>query len=85
MNKQCRFCSCSLKSVEDVVDHYRRAIKTDNSPTFEKYVDTITRHSYRPRQMFVKFCKFGSNPPFFDLKEKAKHYIQEHIRLLPVS
>ena len=85
MNKQCRFCSCSLKSVEDVVDHYRRAIKTDNSPTFEKYVDAITRHSYRPRQMFVEFCKFCSNPPFFDLKEKVEHYLQEHLRLLTVS
>ena len=87
MNQQCRFCFRSLKSVEDVVDHYKEShgIKTDNSLTFEKYVDAITRHSYHPRQMFVDFCKFCMNPPLFDLKEKAKHYLQEHLRLLPIS
>ena len=35
--------------------------------------------------MFVEFCEFCSNPRFFDLKEKAEHYLQEHLRLLPVS
>ena len=40
---------------------------------------------YRLTQMFVEFCEFCSNPPFFDLKEKAEHYLQEHLRLLPVS
>ena len=35
--------------------------------------------------MFVEFCKFCSNPPFFDLKEKVEHYLQEHLRLLTVS
>ena len=87
MNQQCRFCSRSLKSVDDAVDHYKdgHGIKTDNSPALDKYVDAITRHSYHPRQMFVELCKFCSNLPFFDLKEKAEHYLQEHLRLLPVN
>ena len=35
MNQQCRFCSRSFKSVEDVVGHYKEShdIKKDNSPT----------------------------------------------------
>ena len=51
MNQKCRFSSRSLKSIEDVVDHYKEShgIKTDNSLTFEKYVDAISRHSYHPR------------------------------------
>ena len=87
MNQQCCFCFRSLKSVEDVVDRYKEShgIKTDNSPTFEKYVDSISRHSYRPRQILVEFCEFCSNPPFFDLKKKAEYFLQEHLRLLPVT
>ena len=87
MNQQCRFCSRSLKSVEEVVDHYKEShgIKTDNSPTFDSYVDAITRHSNRPRQIFVEFCEFSKRRPFFDLKTKAEHYLQEHLQILPVS
>ena len=35
--------------------------------------------------MFVEFCEFCNNRPFFDLKLKVKHYLQKHLSLLPVG
>ena len=76
MNQQCRFCSRNLKSLQEVVDHYREnhVIRSDNSPTFDSYVVAISRDSNHSTQMFNEFCEFSKSPPFFDLKKKAEHY-----------
>ena len=57
-------------------------IRSDNSPTFDSYVVAISIDSNHSTQMFVEFCEFSKSPPFFDLKKKAEHYLQKHLKLL---
>ena len=79
----CRFCNRTLDSTQDIISHYNdvHSIKKENSPTFENYIDAISRD-----QMFVvESCEYCNSPPFFNLKLKAKHYLCKHLKLLPVG
>ena len=55
MQQRCRFCSQSLNSVQEVLNHYNdnHDINKDNSPTFESYIEAISRDA---PQMFVECC-----------------------------
>ena len=85
MNQQRRFCPWNLRSLQEVLDHYKEnhGIRSDNSPTFDSYVDAISRDSNTSTQMFVEFCEFCKSPQFFHLKKKAEHYLQKDLELLP--
>lgn len=80
--QHCRFCSQSLKSLQEVLDHYkeRHGINKGNSSIFENYIDAISRNA---PQMFVEYCEKIHR--FFDLRVKAEHYLHNHLKLLPAS
>ena len=84
MQQRRRFCSLSLNSVQEVLDHYNdnHGINKDNSPTFERHIDAISKDT---PQMFVGYCEYCNSPPFFDLRVKAEHYFRKHLKLLPAS
>ena len=44
MVEKCGFCSRTLTSVLELIDHYANSYNTtkDNSPVFESYVDLLT-------------------------------------------
>ena len=35
--------------------------------------------------MFVEYCEYCQSPPFFDLEVTAQHYLQNHLKLLPIT
>ena len=45
MQQSCRFCTRSLNSLQDVIEHYNDAhrINKENSPTFESEIDVISK------------------------------------------
>ena len=47
MVEKCGFCSQSLNSIPELIDHYSNSHKTtkDNSPIFKSYVDLFTKPS----------------------------------------
>ena len=84
MQQSCRFCTRSLNSLQDVIEHYNDAheINKENCPTFESYVDVISKD---PNQVIFEYCEYCSNPPFFDAKRNAEHYLRKHVKLLSVT
>lgn len=58
MNQQCLFCFRNLRSIQELVDIYKENhdIRTDNSSTFDRYVDSVSKGSTNPTQMFVEFA-----------------------------
>ena len=70
--KRCRICTRTLDSTQDNISHYNdvHSISKENSPTFESYIDAISRE----QMLVVEYCKYCNSSPFFDLKLKAEHY-----------
>ena len=84
MQQSCRFCTWILNSLQDVIQHYNdvNIINKENSPTFESYIDVISKD---PNQTIFEYCEYCSNPPSFDAKLKAEHYLRKHLKLLYVT
>ena len=84
MQQSCRFCTRSLNSLQDLIEHLNdsHGVNKENSPNFESYVDIISRG---PKQVILKYCEQCSNSPFFDAKLKAEHYLYKHVKLLSVT
>ena len=84
MQQSCRFCTRSLNSLQDLIEHYNDAhgINKENSPTFESYINIISKG---PKQAIFEYCEYCSNPPFFDAKLKAEHYLRKHVKLLSAT
>ena len=84
MQQSCRFCTRSLNSLQDVIEHYNdlHEINKENCPMFESYVDVISKD---PSQFIFEYCEYCSNPPFFDAKLNAEHYLRKHVKLLSVT
>ena len=82
--QQSRFCPQNLQTFAEVQNRYNTTpgIKEDNSPTFQSYINVISRVS---QQMFVGYCEYCKSPPFFDLEVKARHYLRQNLKLLPAS
>ena len=61
--QQCRFCPQKLQTFNEVRNHYDKVhgITEENSPTFQSYINIISRDSV---QMFVEYCEYCSSPPF---------------------
>ena len=73
------FCSRSLASIPELIDHYATSHNTtkDNSPVIESYLDVLTAP---PSEFFIQVCECCGKT-FFDGKQKAKHYLSKHLRL----
>ena len=84
MPKICRFSTRTLNSLQDVIKYYNdaRVINKENSPTFEIYIDVISKF---PNQTIFAYCGYCSNPRLFDAKLKAKHYLRNNVKLLSVT
>ena len=84
MQQNCRFCTRSLNSLQDVMGHYNDAhrINKENSPTLESYLVVLSKD---PNQASFEYCEYCSNPLLFDAKLKAEHYLRKHIKLLSVT
>ena len=65
--QHCRFFYRSFQNSQDIISHYNDvySINKDNSPTFESYIDAISRD---PGKFFVEQCEYCTKPPFFDPK-----------------
>ena len=76
MQQGCHFCTQNLKSVEDIIRHYNdvHGFNKDNSPTFESYIDVISKD---PTKLFVEHYKYCTEPPLFDLNFKAEHLFMQ--------
>ena len=79
MVENCGFCSRSLNSIPEFIDHYSNSHKTtkDNSPVFKSYVDLLTKPS---SQFFMAGCEYCGKI-IFDAKQKAKRYLRKHLKL----
>ena len=79
MVEKCGFCSRTLTSIPELVDHYANSHNTtkDNSPVFESYVDLSAKPS--PEFFMKEFEYCGKR--FFDGKLKAKHFLRNHLKL----
>ena len=79
--QQCRFCPQKLQTFNEVPNRHDKVhgITEDNSPTFQSYINTISRDS---KQMFVEYCEYYKSPPFFNSEVKSRHYLR-HLKLFP--
>ena len=79
MVEKCGFCSHTLTSILEFIDHYANSYNTtkDNSPVFESYVDLLTKPS---SEFFMEGCEYCSKT-LFDGKLKAKHFFRKHLKL----
>ena len=84
MQQGCHFCTQNLKSVQDIIRHYNdvHGFNKDKSPTFESYIDVISKD---PTKFFVEHYKYCTEPPLFDLNFKAEHCLCKHLKLLSVG
>ena len=84
MQASCHFCTQSFNCLQDVIKHYNDAqgINKENSPTFESYIDLISKY---PKQATFEYYEYCSNPSVFDAKLKAEHYLRKHVKLLSVT
>ena len=73
------FCSRTLTSFPELIDHYANSHNTtkDNSPVFESYVDLLTKPS---SEFFMEECEYCGKT-FFDGKLKAKHFLRKLLKL----
>ena len=79
MVEKCGFCSRTLTSIPELIDHYANSHNTTigNSPVFESYVDLLTKLSL---ELFMEECEYCCKT-FFDGKLKAKHFLRKHLKL----
>ena len=79
MVQKCGFCSCTLTSILELIDHYANSHNAtkDNSPVFESYVDLLTKTSSEFFMEESEYC----DKTFFDGKLKSKHFLRKHLKL----
>ena len=79
MVEKCGFCSRFLASLSELLDHYATSHNTtkDSSPVFESYLDVLTAPL---SEFFIQVCEYCGKT-LFDGKQKAKHYLSNHLRL----
>ena len=84
MQQNCRFCTRTLNSLQDVMEHYNDAhrINKENSPTLESFLVALSKD---PNQASFEYCEYCSNPLLFDAKLKTEHYLHKHVKLLSVA
>ena len=56
MQQNCRFCTRSLNSLQDVMEHYNDAhrINKENSPTLESFLVVLSKD---PNQASFEYCE----------------------------
>ena len=79
MVEKCGFCSRTLTSILELIDHYADSHNTTkgNSPVFESYLVFLTKPS---SEFFMEECEHCCKT-FFDGKLKAKHVLRKHLKL----
>ena len=79
MVEKCGFCSRTLTSILELIDHYANSYNTtkDNSPVFQSYVDLLTKPS---SEFFMEECEYCGKT-FFDGKLKAKQFLRKYLKL----
>ena len=75
MVKKCRFCSHTLTSIPELIDHYANSHNTTKDN--KSYVDLLTKLSSEFFMEEREYC----GKAFFDEKLKAKHFLRKHLKL----